>query len=105
MKWINAEAKIRMQIYDEEHEEYITKQMTVEEALDAYTEDGCPTTVEAEPVKHGHWIKGEKIYPDMLNDTTYGYWCSECHHVDVHGDNVEVLYCWHCGAKMDEVNE
>ena len=59
-------------------------------------------TVDAEPVRHGKWIKGEKIYPDMLNDSTYGYWCSERHHIDVHGDNVEVLYCWHCGAKMDE---
>lgn len=66
--------------------------------------DDAPT-IEAEPVRHGHWIKGEKIYPDILNDTTYGYWCSECHHADVHGDNVEVLYCWHCGCKMDEVND
>lgn len=63
--------------------------------------------IEAEPVKHGHWIRGEKIYPDMLNDTTYGYWCSECHHADVHGDNTHVSYCWNCGAKMDlgEVEE
>lgn len=57
--------------------------------------------LKAEPIRRGHWIRGEKIYPDMLNDTTYGYWCSECHHADVHGDNVEVPYCWHCGAKMD----
>lgn len=69
------------------------------DAIDSINENA--PTIEAEPVRHGKWIKGEKIYPDMLNDSTYGYWCSECHHIDVHGDNVEVLYCWSCGAKMD----
>ena len=52
--------------------------------------------------KHGHWIERTKVYPDLLNDTTYNYECSNCGYWDQHGAKVEVPYCWHCGAKMDE---
>ena len=46
-------------------------------------------TVEAEPVKHGHYIKGDN-----------GEWCcSECRKID---DKYDVAkYCWNCGARMD----
>ena len=47
-------------------------------------------TVEAEPIRHGHWIVDED------GNIT----CSECGHHGV-GDN----YCERCGAKMDEVSE
>ena len=45
--------------------------------------------VEAEPIKHGHYIKGDN-----------GEWfCSECRRID---DKYGVAkYCWNCGAKMD----
>ena len=58
-------------------------------------------TIDAEPVRHGHWIERIKVYPDLL--VTYNYQCSNCGYWDMHGSNVEVPYCWHCGAKMDEV--
>lgn len=50
-------------------------------------------TVEAEPVKHGRWLKNGDRYCE----------CSVCHHEgNISGqDN----YCWYCGAKMDEVEE
>lgn len=67
MKFINAETKVTVQLFDDEHEEYITREMTVEEALDAFTEEGCPTIVGVEPVRHGHWID---LYSRVC--------CSEC---------------------------
>ena len=33
---------IHTQIYDDEHEEWLDKEMTIAEYLDAYTEEGCP---------------------------------------------------------------
>ena len=52
--------------------------------------------------KHGHWIERSKVYPDIPYDSTYNYQCSTCGYMDTHMANVEVPYCWHCGAKMDE---
>lgn len=49
--------------------------------------------IEAEPVRHGHWLKNGSRYCE----------CSVCHHEgNISGaDN----YCWYCGAKMDEVTD
>ena len=58
-------------------------------------------TVDAESVRHGHWIEKSKVYPDFPYDSTYNYECSNCGYTDTHGADVEVPYCWHCGAKMD----
>jgi hypothetical protein len=55
--------------------------------------------------RHGHWIERSKVYPDFPYDSTYNYECSNCGYMDTHGANVEVPYCWHCGAKMDEVED
>ena len=62
----------------------------------------CMPTMEAEPIRHGHWIERTKVHPDLLNESTYHYECSNCGYWDTHGADVEVPYCWHCGAKMDE---
>ena len=59
-------------------------------------------TIDAEPVKHGHWIKENKVYPELPNDGDYYWYCSECGSQDQHNINVEVPFCWHCGAKMDK---
>lgn len=59
---------------------------------------------DTQEVKHGHWIKRTKVNLDLLNESTYNYECSNCGHWDTHGANVEVPYCWHCGAKMDEIS-
>lgn len=64
--------------------------------------DNAPT-VEAEPVRHGHWIE-----KDWVDGDTY-YDCSACGHswVTIEGtpqDN-EMNYCPYCGAHMDEVSE
>lgn len=54
--------------------------------------------IEAEPVKHAHWIK---------TASPYHFKCSSCgvianikfHSVEDH------KFCWHCGARMDGESE
>lgn len=59
-------------------------------------------TVDAEPVRHGHWCFEE--FPDG-----YYHWeCSECKKwfkEDSMQIDEEWKYCPNCGAKMDEVKE
>ena len=45
MRMINADARVIVNLYDDEHEEYYTKEMTVEDALDSFTVDGCPVII------------------------------------------------------------
>ena len=53
-------------------------------------------TVDAEPVRHGHWVDE----PDR-----YFHWhCSECEYT-ISGPHREFHYCPKCGAKMDGENE
>lgn len=86
MRWINADAKVVVTIYDEEHEEHLRKKMTVEEMLDAYT-DGCPTVLSSER-RTGQW---------------HGTVCSVC------GESTpfyfDCKYCPSCGAKMEVEHE
>lgn len=57
MRWINAEKVIHTQIYDDEYEEWSEREMTIEEFLDAFTDEGCPTVVtQPEP----QWIPCSK---------------------------------------------
>lgn len=57
--------------------------------------DDAPT-IEAEPVRHGHW---EKI--GTIENTWVVHKCSYCGYQTI--DNGQ--YCTNCGAKMDEVEE
>lgn len=62
-------------------------------------------SVEAEPVRHGHWMPYENQNQDDVNNFNYLYVCSNCNYSDIHAKTAEVPYCWHCGAKMDEVTQ
>lgn len=69
---------------------------------EAYSEfadmiDDMPT-VEAEPVRHGHW---KKLYTNNYKCSVCGSWWTD------NGDTylIEFNYCPNCGAKMDEVDE
>lgn len=55
-------------------------------------------TVEAEPIKHGHWIFNPKDAIEMMFTLPK---CSECGAESPNGGN----YCPNCGAKMDEVED
>lgn len=52
-------------------------------------------TVEAEPVRHGHWVRND-------NGT---YSCSECQSWIPNEQHYYARYCLHCGAKMDRKGE
>lgn len=54
-------------------------------------------TVDAEPVRHGHWIDHyDNIWPE---ESTWE--CSLCHEEQGRG-MLDTNYCPNCGAKMDE---
>lgn len=52
--------------------------------------DDAPTA-DAEPVKHGHWVKSNSDYEWECSFCGYGY------------TDYKITYCYDCGAKMDEV--
>lgn len=54
--------------------------------------DALPT-VDAVPVRHGHWI----YHPECVADGECGYECSACGM----GSDVDYQFCMRCGAKMD----
>lgn len=61
--------------------------------------DDAPT-VDAEPIRHGRWVKDRLL---STNGGTYGvYRCSLCERTyqDI---GYGFRYCPNCGAKMDEV--
>lgn len=58
--------------------------------------DEAPTIEER---KHGHWVQ----VSDWDKNGQAHFDCSVCGAGDVHADDAEVPYCWHCGAVMDEV--
>lgn len=88
MKWINADQQVTVNIYDDEHEEYFDKIMTVEEMLDTYTADGCPTIYANPEPKTGHWIKSKDGYMR----------CDKC---GSRGSAIKARFCHHCGARME----
>ena len=58
----------------------------------------CPPTIDAEPIRHGHW-------EDKYND---GDWhCSVCGAIVEKDEQKRHNWyrCYHCGAKMDEVED
>lgn len=55
-------------------------------------------TVDAEPVRHGHWIFNPKDAIEMMFTLPR---CSNCGAESPDCGN----YCSHCGAKMDEVED
>lgn len=86
MGLIGADTIVTIQVYNDMTEEYDTKKMTIADVIDRWSDERCPLTVDAEPIRHGHWIVDEDGNIE----------CSECGHHGV-GDN----YCERCGAKMD----
>ena len=51
---IDANTVVTIQVYDDMTEEYSTKKMTIASAIDEWSDEGCPPTVEAIPIE---WIK------------------------------------------------
>ena len=53
MRLIDADAKVTVQSFDPMNEEYYHNEMTVEQALDFATDEGCPLFICAIPIA---WI-------------------------------------------------
>lgn len=92
-KLIDAERKVHIQIYDDEHEEYRTHEMSIADVLDTYTDEGCP---DAEPSEQ-QWIPCSERLPDekgyYLTTTMYqevycDYWNGECF------NRTEMIIAW-----------
>ena len=60
--------------------------------------DNAPT-IDAVPVRHGHWIK------EFENEDGRNLRCSECRMVFYVGKGRDGNYCPECGARMDEVEK
>lgn len=59
--------------------------------------DDVRNSPEVEAVRHGRWE-----FVRMEEDGNGFYVCSNCHHGDTHVPELNVPYCWFCGARMDE---
>ena len=62
-RYIDANEKLTITVYDDEHEENIDHYMTIEEILDTYTSEGCPPTadvVEIVRCKDCKWKQGSE---------------------------------------------
>lgn len=79
-----------------EYEVTVTKDGKVINIVTDDEIDKMPT-VEAEPIKHGHWIK-----PTVISGRAFDLrHCSYCNGVPC-GVTDDTKYCAICGARMDE---
>lgn len=101
MRLIDADALIlalKTQDYSgspESLEDWTPQDMTKAEIADI---NNAPT-IDAEPVRHGHWIKGKNY------NGIYEWQCSVCKRGWTHrtsGDIYVERYCYNCGAKMED---
>lgn len=98
MRLIDADARVTVQSFDVEHEEYCHTEMSVAEALDFATDEGCPPAVDAEPVRHGRWH-----HTWTAHDGSYRGACTKCGFIKfyIKGHDAQYKYCPNCGALMD----
>ena len=67
-----------------------TEQWSMRIAIENYVDD--MPTVDAEPIRHGHWEHGEDVFGMYCQ-------CSECG--NQYYGSYEFKYCPNCGARMD----
>lgn len=86
MRLIDADARVTVQSFDVEHEEYNYTEMSVAEALDFATDEGCPPAVDAVPVVR---CRDCKYYNITCCSPGFG-WCERSGHNHGTTDN------WFC---------
>jgi hypothetical protein len=92
MRLIDADALIEKAYWHGEHPDVENLYAEGVEAVDVSDIDDAPT-IEAEPVRHGRWIKKQE--KDTFAGYLYSYECSECGRIE----KCREPYC-NCGAKM-----
>lgn len=111
MRLIDADTVVTIQVYDDMTETISTKKMTIADAIDEWSDEGCPLTIDARSVRHGMWIKMSDAGQDII-------FCSECGKElprgVINSSNPQfdlslkikymdkTAYCPNCGAKMDK---
>lgn len=71
MRLIDADTVVTIQTYDDMCEEWKTETMTVAEAMDKFSDEGCPPIVDVEPVRHG---SGRITQVILTADALYVKW-------------------------------
>lgn len=96
-KYIDADLYVEMQIYDDEHEEWGKWQGTIEDLLNQWTEQGCPSTIEvSEDCISREWVKG--ICENMLDEEMLGHMLG---YIEDAPSVVPKRSCYRCGLRED----
>lgn len=101
MTIVHTEKEEKMRLIDADvlmpNAEYKGKYDTV----NAYDIVNCPT-IEAEPVRHGKWIRGDLVEIVFITEV-YLWKCSECgeEFKEIENNIGHYHYCTNCGAEMD----
>lgn len=108
---ITEKGRLKMRLIDADKAraalEQAIRNCDINNAYDRYYCDGlqnaklCLAQPTIEERKHGHWVQ----VSDWDKNGQAHFDCSVCGAGDVHADDAEVPYCWHCGAVMDEVTK
>ena len=77
---------------------YIIDNYYLKKRVVDFSDINVAPTVEAEPVRHGHWISVGMGFD-------WHYECSQCGYVDGYAFNDRHKYCPNCGAKMDAMDD
>lgn len=95
-KYIDKDLYVEMQIYDDEHEEWGWWKGTIEELLDQWTEQGCPTPIEvSEDCISREYLFG-KVY-DMDNDNLV----VDLKDIEDAPSVIPKRSCYRCGLRED----
>lgn len=88
-------------VYSRVSGEYMTFDQAIDEFARELTYDcRTPPTIDAEPVRHGGWIR-KGSYMDDDFDRIFEYSCSICGRCIQLYDGIDKYPYCHCGAKMD----
>lgn len=104
MRLIDADARVMVQSFDIEHDEYNYTEMSVAEALDFATGEGCPPIIDAAPVVHGRWeyCGDDDIICNVCGARYLKERLLQSYYTGIGSDKMDGFWhCPHCGALLD----